>query len=298
MSHEKRETADDELDRERKRKVKQPLAEEPAGKAEKTFHSFGYDYINEYIEQYQKNYVKQHKKNSAWNETQLNLIVETFVNFIDCYTEEFLKAGFPLDPVWVFERLRVINAHVQEHNFSWDDQRLKGLEEPIFQFKKFANYSDKRLIPFGVLNLISKPHQLMLRWFYMLDLPRFDKETATSGEWLQRQEQQGKEMHTIADELLLAAINRIKDTDAYQQAARSGKRYYMPEGSASSEEAKPTSLNAKPTPASMLSPTSSPTRRVGLFDSSLATSHSQVSSSSSQENSGGNSSMGFSKSNE
>jgi hypothetical protein len=89
MSQGKRETKVENLDRERK--TKQPPAEEPTSKAEKTFHSFGYDYINEYIEQYQKNYVEQHTKSSAWNEIQVTIIVETFVNFIDRYTEEKSK---------------------------------------------------------------------------------------------------------------------------------------------------------------------------------------------------------------
>jgi hypothetical protein len=295
MSQEKRKTADDELDRERKRKVKQPLAEEPTSKIEKTFHSFGYGYINEYVEQYPKNYVKQYKENSAWNETQLNLIVETFVNFIDCYTEEFLKAGFPLDPVWVFEKLLVLNTHIQEHGFSRGDPRVKELEKPIFQFQKFTK--ERRLIRFTTIELISVPHQFIREeWFFSVDLDRFDNNAATDEEWLKMRKQQIKELHTVVSELLSTAINRIKETDIYQQATTSGKWHYQPEATTSPKNDKPASINTNPAPS--LPFTSSPTRGAGLFDSSLTTSHSQVSSSSSQENSGNNSSMGFSKGNE
>jgi hypothetical protein len=227
-------------------------------KAEKTFQPFGYDYINDYAE--------QRKKNSAWNETQLTLIVETLVNFIDCYTEEFLKAGFPLDPVWVFEQMLMINTHIRKHGYAGNDSQLKKLEGSIFQFCSFMKDRRPWLVPLSVINVISKPHQLMREWFDELDLPRYSKKPSTDEEWQKQQRQQREETHAIISDLLLTAINSIKKTNAYQQAVASGKLYYKSEAGTPLKDAKPSQSSTKST--SVSTPPSSPARGPGFFDSS------------------------------
>jgi hypothetical protein len=242
---------------------------------EKTFCSFGYDYISDYI--------GQRKKGSAWNETQLHIIVETLVNFIDCYTEGFMKASFPADPVWVFEQLLAVNAHIQKHGYAGGgDLQLKKLEEPLFQFRNFMKDQEQWLVHLDIINTISKPHQLIIEWFDELDLPRYNKKIFTAEERQKQREQQREETHAIVSDLLLTAINSIKKTDAYQQAVASGKLYYKPEAGTPPKDAKPSQSSTKSTPVS--TPSSSPARGPGFFDSfSSSVDRSQQSSSSSQE---------------
>lgn len=174
------------------------------------FCEFGDDFIDKYVE--------QHETDSAWNNTQRYLMVQTLVHFVDAYTEAFMKAGFPGDAVWTFEQLYKVNSYIQQHGTEGNYSAIKQLEAPLLEFRiqlSDPKQPSKPVRP-SIINFIAKPHQLILEWYRELGLVAINK----MGYYFT--EQQHKEMHMLVGDLLQLAINSIKQTDVYKQAVVAG----------------------------------------------------------------------------
>lgn len=174
-----------------------------------SYCEFGYEYIEDYVE--------KHVIPDSWNKIQLYIITETLVNFIDNYTEKFMKKGFPGDPVWVFERMIAINQRIQQYGDRGEDTELQELKKPLDEFRKLMRDPRQHILTTDVADLINRPIQFIKHWFEKLSLLRHgDCFDATHIQ----------QAHIIVNDLLTTAIYSIKKTDAYRQAAADGKLYY------------------------------------------------------------------------
>lgn len=186
---------------------------------ETVFYQYGDEYIYEFT--------KSNKKKDSWNETQLQLIVETMVNFIDLYTEVFAKQGYPGEPVWVFEQLSNLNTYVKTHDFKQDDPKLKEIEASLFKYIFFLKdcRNNKNcpewFLKHNLVKIIEKPHQLVIGWFTKLGL---EKLHASEFYFSPAQKQQA---HEIIDQLLTTAVTTIKQSPQYEQAAAQGHLRYI-----------------------------------------------------------------------
>jgi hypothetical protein len=183
--------------------------------SKKMIYEFGYPYINEFV--------KVHLKNSAWNETQLHLLVETFVNFIDVTTETFMRHGYIGSAIWIFEQLRKINAYTQQkgfHIFGEEDAVLNEIERPLLDYRILSGRSEFQ--PKWIRDFrdgLSLPHLLCLGKFYALNIKKLGGKDSPILE-------QKEQAFNIFNEILTDAIDTLKHSKEYKEAKEKGHLYY------------------------------------------------------------------------
>lgn len=176
--------------------------------------------------QYTEDFVSQHQIHGGWNNAQLNLIVETVVNFIDTYAGTFTKNGYPGTAVWIFEELCKINRYVRENGYKEGDRRFKEVAKSLLDYN--SHMRDRKQQPqwisnHGFTSLITKPYKLATGFFYELELQQLHKD----GYYFSPEKTQ--QAHDVLDEILKIAIERIKNTPTYQQAEKKGHLFYDPQ---------------------------------------------------------------------
>jgi hypothetical protein len=181
---------------------------------EKAFCQFGDEYI--------ETYVTQHLKKDSWNETQLHLIVETMVYFIDTYTETFMKQGYPGDAVWIFEELCKINDYVKKNGIDFDDPEFKKIEDPLFKHHRLMEDGSKHpqwLSNYYFTESILNPYNLIIHNYAKFKLEKLQTEWYASCA-------QKQHAHEVIHDLLATAITSIKETAVYKNAEASGHLRY------------------------------------------------------------------------
>ncbi len=168
----------------------------------------------EFDDDYRDSYLEQHITNEGWNKIQFYIIIRTIADFIETYTEAFMNAGFPGDPIWVFEQLLIINQHMKQYGQN-KNYELRQLGPPLNDF--ITNMKDPKWkipsIDSLIIHSIDKPRQFIREWFSELKLPMHgDCYSETHLE----------QAHSIVSDLLTTAINTIKETDAYKKASGAG----------------------------------------------------------------------------
>ena len=154
-----------------------------------------------------ENYIQERLKRSGhWNETQLMIIVETLVNFMNTAFE--IYRNYPDNIVELFTKLATVNAARQ-------DIDKKFLKEIIDIHS--GDYPDP--IDY-IVTEITKPYQICVGDLLFIELAR----------GLQKYcfytKEQMNDLHEIAGDLLNTAIDELKRSKAYLKAEQEGSLYY------------------------------------------------------------------------
>ena len=154
-----------------------------------------------------ENYIQERLKQSHhWNETQLMIIVETLVNFMNTVFEVYRH--YPGNSVELFTKLATVNAarHDIDKKFIKEiaDIRLGDYPAPI----KY------------IIREITAPYQLCVGDLLFIRLNRgLQKHCFYTKE-------QMNDLHEIAGDLLNTAIDELKRSKAYLKAEQEGSLYY------------------------------------------------------------------------
>ena len=182
-------------------------------KDKKTFE-FGYEFIDAYV--------TRHFNSSGWNETQLKLIVETLVNVIDTVTEKMMQNNCIGTAVWVLEQLFKLNDYMKDKIYQVelrDHPDFMKVHRPLVNFRRLIyNYQYQPRWLADLSPLLTQPQLLCVGKFFELGLEPLQKGIITS--------EQHVEEHAIVAEVLAIAIERLKQSKAYQKAEREGRLYY------------------------------------------------------------------------
>jgi hypothetical protein len=198
----------------------------------KEVYEFGDPFIENFI---------QEVKDSAWNPTQLQLMVETFVNFIDTATNSFMSNGHIGSAVQIFRQLRKVNNYVKEKEhaiFGENDPVLDELQKDLLDSRVLMSKS--RFQPQWIRDLhtaLTMPHKLCLGWFNEAGLQRLQ-----DGGYSQNQR---IEAHTIFAKILTLAIETLVQSEAYREAEENGHLYYNLEANPLEQEAESSSRHLK-----------------------------------------------------
>lgn len=153
-----------------------------------------------------KDYIAQKlERSKLWNETQLTLIIDTMVNFLDTVLEVFknrLGSG-----IQVFQSLAKIVDQKQDVD--------KVFLKKMIEWRKSTAWVGLDKIGYN----IAKPYQICLG-----DLSRLTLERLQERKYITQE--QKEDAQAIATQLLDRAIKQIQDSDIYKAASKEGNLYF------------------------------------------------------------------------
>lgn len=163
----------------------------------------------------------KYKERGLLNETQITVVIETMVNFIDTISESFIKAEYPGDPVWILGELEKINQYSRNHALDHKKEGVKLIEKDLLSYlHKVRDYKNQ---PDWLLKITSDfyiPHQLCVGYFSILKLEKLQKcPVLMIKQW--------EEIHNIMSDTLNKAIQNIKKLNVYLEAQKNGHLYYV-----------------------------------------------------------------------
>jgi len=189
---------------------------------------YGGEYIKTFINTYQQHCLETPSKKSLFNETQLHLMIETLINFVDIVAQSFMTRGYPGDPIWIFECLLAISKCTNQDGHDRTEEITKSISKPFFEYlRKLGNHSNQPQWVADLRKTISMPHQICAGYLNSLDLGlnRLQRGPITK--------KQRQEAHQIIDNLLTRAIEVIKQTNVYEEASKKNQLRYNLEANSS-----------------------------------------------------------------
>ena len=154
-----------------------------------------------------ENYIQERLKRSRhWNETQLMIIVETLVNFMNTVFE--IYRHYPGNIVELFTKLAVTNAAKQDV----DKKFIKGIADiRLDDYPAPIQY---------IATEITKPYQICIGDLLFIRLNK-----GLQKYYFYTKEQMD-DLHEIAGDLLNTAIDELKRSQAYFKAKNENSLYY------------------------------------------------------------------------